>query len=123
MKTLEQQLVSHQFEHTASTSGSLETLAFLNHPEYIESLEKLEILENLDRLERLSGLEILEYLEQLEQLEQLDGPSRYGTKKEDSLRNPLLRGGYLRLPMSQTIAVVTLKFLLGMGRNGGTLTL
>ena len=33
-----------------------------------------------------------------------------------------LRGGYLRLPMSLTIGVVTLKFLSGMGRNGGTLT-
>ena len=33
-----------------------------------------------------------------------------------------LRGGYLRLPMPLTIAVVTLKFLSGMGRNGGTLT-
>jgi hypothetical protein len=92
MKTLEQQLVSHQFEHTASTSGSLETLAFLNHPEYIESLEKLEILENLDRLERLGGLEILEYLKQLEQL---DRPSRYGPLREEPLLTPLLGGGYL----------------------------
>ncbi len=44
-------------------------------------------------------------------------------KKKDSLRNPLnLRGGYLRLPMSQTIGVVRLNCLSGMGREGGTIT-
>ena len=49
--------------------------------------------------------------------------TRKGTKKEEPLLTPLLRGSYLRLPMSLTIDVVTLKFLLGIGRNGETFTL
>ena len=44
-------------------------------------------------------------------------------KKEEPLLTPLLGGGYLRLPMPQTIDVVRLRFLFGMGRQGGNLTL